>query len=119
MQKTICFGALLLAALFFSGCAAVESITASTREKTLAAGSDTWGGGGEVSTATADNPVPSASFWFGRRKAWYVSVKNASTGHAAAEIVRASNTALSVSAGADGLTASNDNNQSAAADANQ
>ena len=97
--------ALVLPAL--TGCEAVEAVTNSTREKSIAAGSDTWGGGVEAKTATADCPVPGFECWFGRRKVWYASVRDRATGQAAAEIVRASNSPLSVSADADGLTAEN------------
>lgn len=108
-------GALLamLAALVLlpalTGCAMVEAVTDSTREKSIAAGSDTWGGGVEAKTATADCPVPGFECWFGRRKVWYASVRDRATGQAAAEIVRASNSPLSVTADGDGLTAENAN----------
>lgn len=97
--------ALVLPAL--TGCAMVEAVTDSTREKSIAAGSDTWGGGVEAKTATADCPVPGFECWFGRRKVWYASVRDRATGQAAAEIVRASNSPLSVTADGDGLTAEN------------
>ena len=100
----------LLAALLLpvlTGCAMVEAVTDSTKEKSIAAGSDTWGGGVEAKTATADCPVPGFECWFGRRKVWYASVKDEASGKAAAKIVRASNSPLSVSADADGLTAEN------------
>ncbi len=104
----------LLAALLLpvlTGCAMVEAVTDSTKEKSIAAGSDTWGGGVEAKTATADYPVPGFECWFGRRKVWYASVRDRATGQAAAEIVRASNSPLSVSADADGLTAENANGE--------
>lgn len=100
----------LLAALLLptlTGCEAVKSVTDSTKEKSIAAGSDTWGGGMEAKAATVDCPVPGFECWFGRRKVWYASVKDAKSGKSAAEIVRASNSPLSVSADADGLTAEN------------
>lgn len=101
----------LLAALVLlpalTGCAMVEAVTDSTREKSIAAGSDTWGGGVEAKTATADCPVPGFECWFGRRKVWYASVRDRATGQAAAEIVQASNSPLSVTAASDGLTAEN------------
>ena len=97
----------LLLTLWGGGCAAVDAVTASTREKSIAAGSDTWGGGVEAKTATADCPVPGFECWFGRRKVWYASVRDRATGQAAADIVRASNSPLSVTADADGLTAEN------------
>lgn len=89
------------------GCSAVNSITGATKEKTLAAGSDTWGGGAEISVATLETPVPSFSFWFGRRRAWYSSVKDKDTGEAAARIVTASHSPLSVNAGTDGMSVNN------------
>ena len=102
----------LLAALVLlpalTGCAMVEAVTDSTREKSIAAGSDTWGGGVEAKTATADCPVPGVECWFGRRKVWYTSVHDRATGLAAAEIVRASNSPLSLSAGTGGVNAGND-----------
>ena len=105
----------LLAALVLlpalTGCAMVEAVTDSTREKSIAAGSDTWGGGVEAKTATADCPVPGFECWFGRRKVWYASVRDRATGQAAAEIVRASNSPLSVTAADDGLTAENANGE--------
>ena len=90
--------------LALTGCAAVEAVTDATREKTIAAGSDTWGGGMEAKTASADCPVPGFEGWFGRRRVWYVSVHDAKTGQAAAEVVRASNSAVTVKAAADGVT---------------
>ena len=101
----------LLAALVLlpalTGCEAVTAVTESTREKSIAAGSDTWGGGMEAKAATVDCPVPGFECWFGRRRVWYASVKDAKSGKSAAEIVRASNSPLSVTAAADGLTAEN------------
>ncbi len=99
----IAAGAALLA---ITGCSAFQSLTEATREKSVALGSDTWGGGGEATVATPEAPVPSLSFWFGRRKAWYTSIKDKSTGQAAAEVVRASNTALDIKADATGIGAS-------------
>lgn len=99
---------LILAAavlLLVSGCTMVDSVTDATKAKTVAAGSDTWGGGGCLAAATAENPVPSIDFWFGRRKAWYISVKDKDTGDAAAKIVKASNSSLEVKAGTDGVGA--------------
>ena len=114
-------GALLamLAALVLlpalTGCAMVEAVTDSTREKSIAAGSDTWGGGVEAKTATVDCPVPGFECWFGRRKVWYASVRDRATGQAAAEIVRASNSPLSLSAGTGGVNAENDSSGSTVA----
>ena len=105
----------LLLTLFEGGCAAVDAVTASTREKSIAAGSDTWGGGVEAKTATAYCPVPGVECWFGRRKVWYTSVHDRATGLAAAEIVRASNSPLSLSAGTGGVNAGNDSPGSAVA----
>lgn len=51
----------------------------------------------------AESPVPNLSAWFDRRKVWYVSVKDKSTGEAAAKVVKASNSSLDVSAGASGV----------------
>ena len=99
--------AMALMVALTGGCAAVDAVTASTREKSVAAGSDTWGGGLEAKVATVDCPVPGFECWFGRRKVWYASVRDRATGQAAAEIVRASNSPLSVSADANGLTAEN------------
>ena len=96
---------LILAAAVVSGCTMVDSVTDATKAKTVAAGSDTWGGGGCLAAATAENPVPSIDFWFGRRKAWYISVKDKDTGDAAAKIVKASNSSLEVKAGTDGVGA--------------
>lgn len=101
---TIGFSTLAIAVLL-SGCAAVDSLTAATKDKSIAAGSDTWGGGADISAVSAESPVPSLSAWFGRRKVWYVSVKDKSTGEAAAKVVKASNSSLDVSAGATGVGA--------------
>ena len=98
---------LTLLLVLTGGCEAVSAVTASTRGKSIAAGSDTWGGGLEAKTATADCPVPGFECWFGRRKVWYASVRDRATGTAAAEIVRASNSSLSLAAAADGLTVEN------------
>ncbi len=100
--------AMALMVALTGGCAAVDAVTASTREKSVAAGSDTWGGGLEAKVATVDCPVPGFECWFGRRKVWYASVRDRTTGQAAAEIVRASNSPLSISAGAGGVNAGND-----------
>lgn len=107
--------AMALMVALTGGCAAVDAVTASTREKSVAAGSDTWGGGVEAKTATADCPVPGVECWFGRRKVWYTSVHDRATGLAAAEIVRASNSPLSLSAGTGGVNAENDSSGSAVA----
>ena len=101
---TIGFSTLAIATLL-SGCAAVDSLTDATKDKSIAAGSDTWGGGADISAVSAESPVPSLSAWFGRRKVWYVSVKDKSTGEAAAKVVKASNSSLDVSAGASGVGA--------------
>ena len=85
---TIGFSTLAIAALL-SGCAAVDSLTDATKDKSIAAGSDTWGGGADISAVSAESPVPNLSAWFGRRKVWYVSVKDKSTGEAAAKVVKA------------------------------
>ena len=100
--------AMALMVALTGGCAAVDAVTASTREKSVAAGSDTWGGGLEAKVATVDCPVPGFECRFGRRKVWYASVRDRATGQAAAEIVRASNSPLSISAGAGGVNAGND-----------
>lgn len=93
----------LAALLLNSGCAAVASVTAATREKSVAVGSDTWGGGAELTLATPEQPLPTLSGWFGRRRVWYVSVKDRDTGEAAAAVVRAGHAGLSVAAGASGI----------------
>ena len=49
-------------------------------------------------------PVPNAEFWFGRRKVWYVSGKDAETLKAAAEVVKASNSPISAGVGASGIS---------------
>ena len=100
-------GAALVLLSMLTGCEVVNAVTASTREKSVAAGSDTWGGGMEAKIATADCPVPGVECWFGRRKVWYTSVRDRATGMAAAEIVRASNSPLSLSAGTGGVNAEN------------
>lgn len=51
----------------------------------------------------AESPVPNLSAWFDRRKVWYVSVKDKSTGEAAAKVVKASNSSPDVSAGVSGI----------------
>lgn len=102
--------AVLLAAtalIAAAGCAALEKIPEATKDKTVAVGSDTWGGGIDATVASPESPVPSLSGWFGRRKVWYVSVKDAQTGKAAAEVVKASNSSLTAGIGKDGLTAGN------------
>lgn len=95
----------LLFGLLLAGCTAVKSVAQATKDKTIAAGSDTWGGGAAGSAATVENPTPTLDFWFGRRKVWYVSVKDKETGEAAAKVVKASNSSLDVSAGASGIGA--------------
>lgn len=97
--------ALILAAavLPLAGCTAVEAITEATREKSVAAGADTWGGGLELSVATPEQPFPNLSGWFGRRRVWYVSVKDRETGEAAAEVVKAGHSGLKVEATAAGV----------------
>ena len=96
---------LAVAALMLTGCSAIKSVAQTTKEKAIAAGSDTWGGGGAGSAATVEKPTSSLDFWFGRRKVWYVSVKDKETGEAAAKVVKASNSSLDVSAGASGIEA--------------
>ena len=115
ISRVSVLGAALVLLPVLTGCEAVNAVTASTREKSIAAGSDTWGGGVEAKTATADCPVPGVECWFGRRKVWYTSVHDRATGLAAAEIVRASNSPLSLSAGTGGVNAENDSSGSAVA----
>ena len=98
-------GCLTVVAMMLAGCTAVKSVAQATKDKTIAAGSDTWGGGADISAVSAESPVPSLSAWFGRRKVWYVSVKDKQTGEAAAKVVKASNSSLDVSAGASGIGA--------------
>lgn len=98
---------LALAAASLTGCAALEKIPEATKDKTVALGSDTWGGGMDATVASPESPVPSLSGWFGRRKVWYVSVKDKDTGTAAAEVVKASNSSLTAGIGKDGITAGN------------
>ena len=90
-----------------TGCSMIEAVTAATREKSLALGSDTWGGGGEVTAAAAEQPVPTGSFWFGRRKMWYISVKDKESGSVLPETVQASNSSLTVDVSASGISAGN------------
>ena len=52
---TIGFSTLAIAALL-SGCAAVDSLTDATKDKSIAAGSDTWGGGADISAVTRRAP---------------------------------------------------------------
>ena len=98
---------LTLAAVLLTGCSAVESITTATAGKSLAAGSDTWGGGLEAKVATVECPVPGFELWFGRRKVWYTSIRDQKSGGAVAEVVRASNSPLELSADSSGMTAGN------------
>lgn len=93
-------------AFLTGGCTAFKTLAAATRDKSVAAGSDTWGGGFEAKTASVETPVPSVEGWFGRRRVWYVSVKDAATGRAAAEAVKAGNSPVSLDAGASGVTLS-------------
>lgn len=90
--------------LALAGCSAIKSITDATKDKAVALGSDTWGGGGEVTMADPEKPVPNAEFWFGRRKVWYVSGKDAEAIKAAAEVVKASNSPISAGVGATGIS---------------
>lgn len=102
---------LLLAAtgvLMIAGCSAFKDLTEATKEKAVALGSDTWGGGGEVKAADPENPVPFAEFWFGRRKVWYVSGKDAAVLNATANVVRASNSPINANVGTSGIGVSQD-----------
>ena len=106
MKKFLERGFIVLAGLMMvllTGCSAFKDLTEATKDKAVALGSDTWGGGGEVKAADAENPVPFAEFWFGRRKVWYVSGKDAAVLNAAANVVRASNSPISASVGASGI----------------
>jgi len=83
----------------------VKSVLDSTRDKSIAAGSDTWGGGGEATMAEiSGSPFPTLSGWFGRRRVWYVSIKTPAQGRAAAEVVKASNTSVSAGVTTSGIT---------------
>lgn len=105
MRKSLLIlGAALLLAL--SGCSMVDSVVSATMDKSVAAGTDTWGGGFEGSVAQLEQPVPSISGWFGRRRTWYVSIKTPETGYAAAEVVKASHAPITVSASATGAEVS-------------
>ncbi len=86
-----------------AGCSAFKDLTKATTDKAVALGSDTWGGGAEAKVADAENPVPYFEGWFGRRKVWYVSGKDAAVLNATANVVRASNSPISASVGASGI----------------
>ncbi len=105
MKKTLPL-ILVPAGLLFGGCSLADSLASATMEKSVAIGADTWGGGFEATLAQLEQPVPSISGWFGRRRTWYVSIRTPETGAAAAEVVRAGNAPLAVSAGATGATVS-------------
>ncbi|MDD3885838.1 MAG: hypothetical protein PHI35_03085 [Victivallaceae bacterium] len=94
----------IITVIVCGGCSMVRDFTEATREKSLAVGSDTWGGGCELAVIGTEQPLPGLSGWFGRRRVWYVSIHDAATGEAAAQVVRAGNFDLSVSAGATGVT---------------
>lgn len=105
-MKKVCFLWAVSALLTLTGCEAVDSVVSATREKTLAVGCDTWGGGVDMSLAEAEQPVPSLSGWFGRRRVWYISVKDEKSGDAAARIVKAGLSSVELSAAASGVTLS-------------
>ena len=94
----------IAAATTLTGCQALNTLAGNTASKNIAAGSDTWGGDIEASlTGTAESAPLSVSMWFGRRRVWYVSSKDG-TCKDLAEVVKASNSALTISAGATGIS---------------
>ncbi|NCU27219.1 hypothetical protein EOM86_10950 [Candidatus Nomurabacteria bacterium] len=93
--------------LCLTGCSALDELAKSVQDKNIAAGSDTWGGSGDVGMTVDNGYIPNINFWFGRRKVWYASIKKDADVKVLPEIVKASNTPLEFKAGAEGIGASN------------
>lgn len=102
----------ILSIFALTGCAALDELAKSVQNKNIAAGSDTWGGSGDVGMTVDNGYIPNINFWFGRRKVWYVSLKKDEATKDIANIVKASNTPLEFKAGADGIGASNSSSPS-------
>jgi len=101
MKKLILF-ALLASLILTEGCTALNNMTESMKNKNIAAGSDTWGGDVIFEFAGTESLFPNINIWFGRRRVWYVSLKEGNAKDIA-EIVKSSNSALEVSVGASGV----------------
>ena len=95
------------ALLFVTGCKSLDNLTESVKNKNIAAGSDTWGGNIVMSLISMEMPLPNITLWFGRRKVWYVSIKENQPSADIAAIVAACNTPLSVNAGVQGVGVDN------------
>lgn len=70
---------------------AFDKITDSTKLKTMAMGTDTYGAGAEAALADSSTMAP-AKFegWLGRHRVWYISIKDPESGKALADSIRAS-----------------------------
>lgn len=107
MKKKICILIASAVIISLSSCTAMNNVSESVKDKNIAAGSDTWGGYGDVGFTMENGWIPNISFWFGRRKVWYVSLKKDESTKDIANIVNASNTPLGLSAGTNGIGATN------------
>src|SRR5574344_442100 len=86
----------------------VRTVTDGTKNKTLAAGADTWGGGGKASTVdVSGSPLPTLELWFGRHRVWYTSVLTKEQAEGAKGIVESSNSSLEAGVTSSGVTMSN------------
>src|SRR5574344_3027437 len=86
----------------------VKTVTDGTKNKTLAAGADTWGGGGKASTVdVSGSPLPTLELWFGRHRVWYTSVLTKEQAEGAKGIVESSNSSLEAGVTSSVVTMSN------------
>jgi hypothetical protein len=95
--------AVVLLASLFTGCSSLNNAIKSASDKNIAAGSDTWGGKIQMEFFSFECPLPNVILTFGRTRQWYVSLKDPNSAKTLSDVVKASNSALSVSAGGVGI----------------
>lgn len=93
----------VLAIVMLSGCTAMNNLSESAKNKNIAAGSDTVGAKIELGLSADNFYVPNINIWFGRWRAWYVSLKKDSDVSQMPKIIKAGNTDFGITAGTDGV----------------
>lgn len=93
----------ILTILALTGCTAMNNLSESAKDKNIAAGSDTVGARIELGLAADNLYVPNINIWFGRWRAWYVSLKKDADVSKIPDIVKAGNSEFGIKAGADGV----------------
>ena len=106
MKTAILITVSALMGILLIGCTAMNNLTESVKNKNIAAGSDTWGGNCVLEmTGTSESMLPNINLWFGRRRVWYVSLKDQP--EIIPQIIEMSNSSLEVNAGMTGVSIGN------------